>query len=151
MKKTTPSISNRKARHNYHIHDKIECGIALVGSEVKALREGKAALADSFARIEEGEIFLYNLHITSYEKTGSFMVEPLRVRKLLLHKRQINKLLEKTSKKGFTLVPLSVYFNNRGIVKVEIALASGKNLYDKRETIKKRESDLDIKRAMRNR
>ena len=151
MKKTTSVISNRKAYHNYHIHEKIECGIALVGSEVKALRDGKAALADSFARIEKGEIFIYNLHITSFEKTGSFMVEPLRVRKLLLHKRQISRLLTKTGKKGFTLVPLSAYFNNRGIVKVELAVASGKNLYDKRETIKKRESDLEIKRAMRNR
>lgn len=143
------AISNRKAYHDYHIFEKIECGIELLGQEVKSLREGKASLAESFAHIDNGEVFLYNTHIAQYEKTGAFKTESLRVRKLLLHKNEINKLAGAVSQKGFTLIPLRIYFNSRGIAKVELGVAKGKNVYDKRETIKKREVNLEIKRAMR--
>lgn len=146
-----PVISNRKAYHDFHIFEKIECGIELKGQEVKSLREAKASLADSFARIDNGELFLYNTHIAQYEKTGAFKVEPLRARKLLLHRNQIDKLAGAVSQKGFTLIPLRIYFNARGIAKTEIALAKGKNIYDKREAIKKREVDLEIKKAMSKR
>lgn len=145
----TAVISNRKAYYDFHISEKVECGIELKGQEVKSLREGKGALADSFARIDNGEMFLYNAHIAQYEKTGSFKVEPLRPRKLLLHRNQINKLAGQVSQKGFTLIPLRVYFNARGFVKVELGLAKGKNVYDKRATIKKREVDLEIRKAVR--
>lgn len=144
----TPAISNRKAYYNYHISDKIECGIELMGQEVKSIRHGNVSLADSFARVDNDEIFLYNAHIAQYEKTGAFKTEPLRVRKLLLHRRQIDKLAGQSSQKGLTLVPLRMYFNARGIVKVELGLAKGKNVYDKRQSIKKREVDLEVKKAM---
>ncbi|MEK6715648.1 MAG: SsrA-binding protein SmpB [Candidatus Omnitrophota bacterium] len=145
---SVPVISNRKAYHDYHIFEKIDCGIELKGQEVKSLREGKVSLADSFARIDNGELFLYNTHIAQYEKTGAFKVEPLRVRKLLLHRNQIDKLAGSVSQKGWTLIPLRIYFNERGIAKLELALAKGKREYDKRESIKKREVDLEIKKAM---
>lgn len=145
---SVPVISNRKAYHDYHIFEKIDCGIELKGQEVKSLREGKVSLADSFARIDNNELFLYNTHIAQYEKTGAFKVEPLRVRKLLLHRNQIDKLAGAVSQKGFTLIPLRIYFNERGIVKLELALAKGKREYDKRESIKKREVELEIKKAM---
>lgn len=145
---SVPVISNRKAYHDYHISEKIDCGIELKGQEVKSLREGKVSLADSFARIDNGELFLYNTHIAQYEKTGAFKVEPLRVRKLLLHRNQIDKLAGAVSQKGFTLIPLRIYFNERGIAKLELALAKGKREYDKRESIKKREVELEIKKAM---
>jgi len=148
---SAPVISNRKAYHDFHIFEKMECGIELVGAEVKSLREGKASLTDSFARVDGGEIFLHNTHISQYEKTGSFKTEPRRIRKLLLRKRQISKLAGEVSQKGLTLVPLKIYFNQRGLAKVELAVARGKRAYDKRETLKKRESELEIKRAMRRR
>lgn len=141
-------ISNRKAYHDYHIFEKIDCGIELKGQEVKSLREGKVSLAESFARIDNGELFLYNTHIAQYEKTGAFKVEPLRVRKLLLHRNQIDKFSGQVSQKGWTLIPLRIYFNERGIAKLELALAKGKREYDKRESIKKREVELEIKKAM---
>lgn len=145
---SVPVISNRKVYHDYHIFEKIDCGIELKGQEVKSLREGKLSLADSFARIDNNELFLYNTHIAQYEKTGAFKVEPLRVRKLLLHRNQIDKLAGSVSQKGFTLIPLRIYFNERGIAKLELALAKGKREYDKRESIKKREVELEIKKAM---
>lgn len=147
--KSTPVISNRKAYHDYHILEKLECGIGLVGSEVKSLREARASLSESFARIENKEAFLYNAHIDTFDKTGSFKEDTRRIRKLLLHRRQIDKLLSQVTQKGLALIPLRIYFNSRGVAKIELALVKGKKSYDKRETLKKRESDLEIKRAMR--
>ena len=140
--------NNKKAYHDYFILDKYEAGIELVGTEVKSLRMGKCSLKESFIRIDKGEVFVYNMHISPYEKGNIFNRDPLRVRKLLLHKAEINKMLGKTAEKGFTVVPLQVYFK-KGKVKMAIALAQGKKLYDKRESIAKkdqrRETERDFK------
>lgn len=140
--------NNKKAYHDYFILDKYEAGLELAGTEVKSLRMGKCSLKESFIRIEKGEVFVYNMHISPYEKGNIFNRDPLRVRKLLLHKAEINKMLGKTVEKGFTVVPLQVYFK-KGKVKMEIALAQGKKLYDKREAIAKkdqrRENERDFK------
>jgi SsrA-binding protein len=141
---------NRRARHEYHIDETIEAGLVLVGSEVKALREGKANLNDSYARIDRGEAWLMNLHISPYGPASQFGHEPTRTRKLLLHGREIERLTGKVKERGYTLVPLRLYFKN-GRAKVEVALARGKKLHDKRETIKEREAALDISRATRRR
>ena len=130
--------NNKKAYHDYFILDKIETGIALHGTEVKSLRMGKCSIKESFIRIENGEVFIYGMHISPYEKGNIFNKDPLRVKKLLLHKYEINKLLGKIKEKGYTLVPLQVYFKD-GKVKVEIGLARGKKLYDKREAIAKKD------------
>ena len=142
--------NNKKAYHDYFIEDKIEAGISLAGTEVKSLRQGKCSIKESFLRIEKGEVFIYGLHISPYEKGNIFNKDPLRVRKLLLHKYEINKLAGKIAEKGYTLVPLQVYFRGR-LVKVEIGLAKGKKLYDKREAIAKRDAKRDIDRAMKER
>ena len=139
---------NRKARYSYHILDKWEAGIVLQGTEVKSLRAGKANLKDSYARIESGEIFLYQFHISQYEKGSIYNHHPLRKRKLLLHKKEIRKLTGRVEEKGLTLIPLKVYFS-RGKAKVEIALAKGKKLYDKRTDIAKRDSDREIERELK--
>lgn len=142
---------NRKARHDYTIHDTFETGIALVGTEVKSLRAGKANLKDAYAAItKSGEIFLYNMHISPYEQGNQFNHEPLRDRRLLMHRNEINKLIGKTKEKGFTLVPLKLYFVH-GLVKVELALAVGKKLYDKRQSIAERSAKRDMDRAMKER
>ncbi len=141
-------ITNRKALRNYAILEKIEAGIALRGTEVKSLRLGKGNLGDSFAKVEDMEIFLYNFHISPYECGNIHNHEPLRRRKLLLHKQEIKKLWGQTSLRGFSLVPLRIYFK-RGKVKVELGLARGKKLYDKREDIKRREADAEAERAMK--
>ena len=141
---------NRKARHDYHIHETFEAGIALTGTEVKSLRAGKANLKDSYARIENGEVFLQQMHISPYEQGNRFNHDPLRPRKLLLHRQEINRLLGKTREKGFSLVPLKVYFA-RGKAKVELALASGKKLYDKRQDLAERDAKRDMERALRDR
>ena len=141
---------NRKARHDYHIHETFEAGIALTGTEVKSLRAGKANLKDSYARIENGEVFLQQMHISPYEQGNRFNHDPLRPRKLLLHRQEINRLLGKTREKGFSLVPLKVYFA-RGKAKVELALASGKKLYDKRRDLAERDAKRDMERALRDR
>lgn len=130
--------NNKKAYHDYFILDKIETGIALHGTEVKSLRMGKCSIKESFIRIENGEVFIYGMHISPYEKGNIFNKDPLRVRKLLLHKYEIRKLIGKMDQKGYTLVPLSVYFKGSRI-KVEIALAKGKKLYDKRQDIAKKD------------
>jgi SsrA-binding protein len=137
-----PVIRNRKAFHDYHILDRWEAGIALVGSEVKSLRAGKANLQDAYARIEGGEVYLINAHISLYDPASRANHDPRRNRKLLLHKREIRRLIGKVVEKGLTLIPLSIYFKN-GKVKVEIALATGKRKYDKRAAIKEK----DIRRA----
>ena len=130
--------NNKKAYHDYFIEEKYECGIALHGTEVKSLRMGKCSIKEAFIRIENGEVFVYGMHVSPYEKGNIFNKDPLRVKKLLLHKAEINKLLGKIKEKGFTLVPLQVYFKN-GKAKVEIGLARGKKLYDKRQDIAKKD------------
>jgi len=142
--------SNRRAHHNYTILETIEAGIQLKGTEVKSMRAGKTALSDSFARLEGNELFLYNMHIAPYEFGNIFNQDPLRPRKLLLHRRQINKLALELSVKHLALIPLKVYFKE-GIAKVELALAQGKKQYDKRDAIKRRESDRELKRALKSR
>jgi SsrA-binding protein len=141
---------NRKAFHDYHILETFEAGIALLGTEVKAIREGRVNLRDSFASVDDGEVFLYNVNISSYSHRGYADHEPLRKRKLLLHKDEIRKLIGRTVEKGLTLVPLRMYFKN-GRVKVAVSLARGKKDYDKRETIKRRDADRETRAAMKSR
>jgi len=141
--------TNRKALRDYFILEAVECGIELKGSEVKSLRDGRIGLNDAFARLEKDEVLLYNTHISPYEQASYLNVDPLRLRKLLLHKNQIRKLAEKVSQKGFTLIPLKVYFNDRGFVKIELALCRGKKLYDLREDIKHKEAKIQIQRALK--
>ena len=140
--------NNKKAFFDYFIDDTYEAGIALVGTEVKSLRMGKCSLKESFIRIEHGEVFVYNMHISPYEKGNIFNKDPLRVRKLLLHRYEINKLMGKVAEKGYTVVPLKVYLKD-SLVKVEIGLARGKKLYDKRETIAKKDQKRDAEREIR--
>jgi SsrA-binding protein len=141
---------NRKAFHDYHVVETFEAGIVLVGTEVKAIREGSANLRDSFARLEDGEVWLYNVHINPYSHRGYADHQPTRKRKLLLHRQEIRKLIGKTVEKGMTLVPLRLYFQN-GHVKVALALAKGKQAHDKRETIKRREVDRETRAAVKER
>lgn len=142
---------NRKAYHDYFIEETIEAGIMLTGAEVKSLRAGKANLKDSYARIKDSEIFLVNTHISQYTKADGFThPDPERTRKLLLHKREITRLLGKTREKGYTLIPTKLYFKD-GKAKVELGLAKGKTFYDKREDIKKRDVKREIDKAMSRR
>lgn len=141
---------NRRARHDYQIEDTIEAGIALIGTEVKSLRAGRASLNDSYAEITGGEVVLQNAHIDQYEPASRFNHDPLRPRRLLLHKREIRKLQSKVAERGYTLVPLSLYFRG-GKVKVNLALARGRKTYDKRDAIKDREQERESRRAMRER
>ncbi|MCX7951352.1 MAG: SsrA-binding protein SmpB [Clostridiales bacterium] len=134
---------NRKARHDYFIEETFEAGIELVGTEVKSVKLGKANLKDSYAEVRNGELFVYNLHISPYEKGNIFNKDPLRPRKLLMHKREIMRLAGLVSQKGYTLVPLSLY-QTRGLVKMQLALAKGKKLYDKREDIAKKDAMREI-------
>jgi SsrA-binding protein len=142
---------NRKARHDYHIDETFEAGIALLGTEVKSLREGRANLADSFAQEQNGEVVLLNAHIAPYSAGGRFNHEPLRPRKLLLHRRQIEKLRGELKRGGVTLVPLSLYFNERGRAKVELALAHGKRQHDKRAAEAERDWQREKGRLIRAR
>jgi len=141
---------NRKARHNYLIEETYEAGLMLTGSEVKSLREGRANLIDSYARVDRGEAFLLNAHISHYSAAHRFNHNPTRTRKLLMHKREILRLMGKVQEKGLTLVPLRLYFKD-GYAKVELALARGKKLYDKRSAIREREVRREMERAMRRR
>ncbi len=141
---------NRKARHDYHISDVYEAGIALLGTEVKAIREGRVNLRDSYGRIDRGEVYLHNLHVSPYSHRGYSEHEPLRRRKLLLHKREIDKLIGKAVERGFTLVPVRMYFK-RGMVKVALGVAKGKKSHDKRETIRRREVDRETRAAIKER
>ena len=140
--------NNKKAFHDYFIEDSYEAGIALVGTEVKSLRAGKCSVKESFIRVENGEVYIYGMHISPYEKGNIFNKDPLRPKKLLMHKKEILKLQQKIAEKGYTLVPVEVYFKG-SLVKVQIALAKGKKLYDKRQDIAKkdqrRESERDFK------
>ena len=139
---------NKKAYHDFFVEETYEAGIELSGTEVKSLRRGNANLKDSFCRIEDGEIFAYGIHISPYEQGNIFNKDPLRVKKLLMHRREINKLFGLVSQKGYTLVPLSLYFSGSR-VKVQLALCTGKKLYDKRESDAKRSAARDIDRAMK--
>ena len=137
--------NNKKAYHDYFILDTYETGISLAGTEVKSLRMGKCSIKESFVRIENGEVFIYGMHISPYEKGNIFNKDPLRPRKLLLHRYEINKLLGKTKEKGIAIVPLKVYFKG-SLVKVEIGLAKGKKLYDKRQDIAKKDQQREASR-----
>ena len=141
--------NNKKAYHDYFIEDKYEAGISLAGTEVKSLRQGKCSIKESFVRIEKGEVFIYGMHVSPYEKGNVFNKDPLRVKKLLLHKYEINKMIGKINEKGYTLIPIRVYFKG-SLVKVEVGLAKGKKLYDKRHDIAKRDQNRDIERHLKN-
>ena len=141
---------NRKAHHDYHLLETFEAGLVLLGTEVKAMREGKANLRDSYCRFERGAPFLMGAHVGQYSHGGSASHDPLRPRKLLLHHHELRKLLGKTTEKGMTIVPLRMYFK-KGKAKVAIALAKGKKTYDKRETIKRRDADRETRAAMKSR
>jgi SsrA-binding protein len=141
---------NRKAFHDFHLLETFEAGIMLLGTEVKAIREGRVNLRDSFARVEDGEVYLYNVNISPYSHRGYVDHEPLRRRKLLLHRDEIRKLIGKTVERGMTLVPVRMYFKN-GRAKVAVSLAKGKKDYDKRETVKRREIDRETRAAVKER
>jgi SsrA-binding protein len=141
---------NRKAYHDYHLLETFEAGVALLGTEVKAIREGRVNLRDSFARVEDGEVFLYNVNISPYSHQGYATHEALRRRKLLLHRQEIRKLIGRTVERGMTLVPVRMYFKN-GRVKVAVSLAKGKKDYDKREAIKRRDTDRETRAAIKSR
>ena len=141
---------NRKARHEYEILDTYEAGLALKGPEVKALRAGGVSFQDAFARVDKGEVWLHNLHISPYEQANRFNVDPVRPRRLLLNSQEIRQLAVKTEEKGLTLVPLEIYFT-RGYAKIQLAVGRGKKLHDKRETLKRRQQDREARRAMGSR
>jgi len=144
-------VENRRARHEYHILDTYEAGIALEGMEVKSLREGNASLQDSYAKVENGQVFLYDVHISPYSKADTRKYNAKRKRKLLLHKKEIRRMLGRTQQSGFTLVPTRMYFNEKGKAKVLIAIARGKQLYDKREDIKKEDLRREKATALKER
>ena len=141
---------NRKARHDYHIQESFEAGIVLKGSEIKSIRAGKVNLSDAYARPENGELWLYNSHIASYDAASYNTHEPIRPRKLLLHRKEIDDLASKVMQKGLTLVPLKLYIKH-GVAKVELGVAKGKKVYDKREAIARRDADREVERAMKYR
>ena len=139
---------NRKAYHDYHIDETYEAGIVLTGTEVKSVRGAKVNLKDSYARVEGGELFLYNMHISPYDQGNRFNHDPLRTRKLLMHKAEIGRLAGKVKEKGYTLVPVKIYLK-QGLVKVELALARGKRLYDKRQAIAERDQRREVERGLK--
>jgi len=140
------TITNRRARHDYHIGETFQAGIVLVGTEVKSLRQGKASLQEAFCKAEGDEVFIYGMHIPPYEQGNRFNVDPVRPRKLLLHKSEIRRIQRQLQEKGYTLVPLKLYFD-KGYAKLEIGLARGKKLYDKREAIARRDAEMERRRA----
>lgn len=140
--------NNKKAKYEYHIKNTIEAGIILSGTEVKSIRQGKASIKEAYAEIVEGEVFVNGMHISPYEKGNRYNKDPLRNRKLLMHKREIKKLYKYVQQKGYTLVPTKLYINNDGKVKIEIALAKGKNLHDKRRTLAKKDSKRRMEKAL---
>lgn len=153
MAKSSPSepprVRNKKARHRFELLETLECGLALVGTEVKSLREGRGSLDEAYARIKDGEAWLFGLHIAPYSHGNVQNHDPRRPRKLLLHRRQIAHLEPKITQKGLTLIPLQVYFSKRGLAKVELALARGKAQHDKRQDLRKREHKREMARALR--
>lgn len=143
--------TNRKAYHDYFIEEKLEAGVMLRGTEVKSLRDGRVNLQDSYASVDGEEVFLHHCHISPYSHGNIMNHDPLRPRKLLLHRKEINKLIGKTQQKGLTLIPLRIYFSKNGRAKVELALAKGKKQYDRRESIKAREAGREVERAIKSR
>lgn len=141
---------NRKATHDYHIVETFEAGIVLTGTEIKSIRQGRVNIQDSYARIENGELFIIGMHISPYEQGNRYNVDPTRTRKLLMHAKEINRLLGKTKLQGLTLIPLDVHLRN-GFAKIQLALAKGKKLYDKRATAAKRDADREIRRQLKER
>lgn len=141
--------NNKKARHDYFIEETYETGIVLTGTEIKSIRQGKVNIKESYAKVENGEMMIYGMHISPYDHGNRFNVDPLRPRKLLLHKREIQKLIGYTTQKGLTLVPLRMYINEKGRAKLELAVARGKKDYDKRNSIAKRDADRRMQQAMR--
>jgi len=144
-------IENRRAKHEYHILDSYEAGIALEGMEVKSLRQGNVSLQDSYAKVEDGQIFLYDAHISPYSNADTRKYNPKRKRKLLLHRKEIRRLFGRTQQSGFTLIPTRMYFNEKGMAKVLISIAKGKQLYDKREDLKKEDIRREAATAMKER
>jgi len=145
-----PVVDNRRARHEYHINENYEAGLVLVGTEVKSLRMGRANLQDAYAVVRDGEVWVNNFHISHYEKGHQFNHDPMRPKKLLLHRREINRLQALQREKGFTLIPLKIYFKD-GRAKMDLAVAVGKKLYDKRQDIAGRDAKRDMERAMKER
>lgn len=143
--------SNKKARHDYFIENTYEAGIVLTGTEIKSVRQGKVNLKESYAKVEDGEIFVYSMNISPYDHGNIYNVDPMRPRKLLLNRREIAKINSVLMQQGLTLIPLSMYINEKGLAKLEIGVAKGKKLYDKRESIAKRDSDRNIDRLMKMR
>jgi SsrA-binding protein len=142
--------NNKKAWHDYFIEETYEAGITLTGTEIKSMRGGKVNLKESYAKVVDGEVFIYNMHISPYEQGNRNNVDPMRPRKLLLHRQEIRKLIGYTTLKGLTLVPLNVYLNNKGLAKIELAVAKGKKEYDKRDSIAKKDADRKIDQQMKN-
>ncbi|MCK8059732.1 MULTISPECIES: SsrA-binding protein SmpB [unclassified Fusibacter] len=143
--------NNKKAYHDFYIEDTIEAGIVLTGTEVKSFRAGKVSVKESYAEIKNGEVWIKGMHVAPYEFGNRMNPDPLRVRKLLLHNREIKKLMNLTSQKGYTIVPLRVYINTEGRMKVELGIARGKKMHDKRDAMSKRDSDMRLKREIKNR
>ena len=141
--------NNKKARQDYFIEEIIEAGIALTGTEIKSVRQGKVSIKESYAKIDKGELIIYGMNISPYKEGNRYNVDPLRPRRLLVHKREIRKLIGATTQDGMTIVPLQMYINERGLAKIEIALAKGKKLYDKREAIAKKDVKRSMERAIR--
>ncbi|GAU79800.1 SsrA-binding protein SmpB [Fusibacter sp. 3D3] len=142
--------NNKKARHDYFIEDTYEAGLELFGTEVKSIRDGKASIKEAYAEIRNGEMFIIGMNITPYDHGNQFNKDPLRTRRLLLHKREIIKMEDLKARDGYTLVPLRLYINPRGLVKIEIAVAKGKKNYDKRETLAKKDAERNIQKALKN-
>ena len=146
-----PTIQNHKARRDYFIGDTYEAGLELKGTEVKSLRAAKASIEEAFARVERGQVWLYNAHIQHYEFGNRFNVDPLRPRRLLLHKKEINRLAGQINAKGMALIPLRIFFNAKGLAKVQLGVGKGKNVIDKRETLKRKTADREVHRALADR
>ena len=151
MKQKKILANNKKARHDYFIEEVYEAGMALTGTEIKSMRQGRLNLKESFAKVEGNEIILYGMHVSPFEQGNRFNVDPLRPRKLLLHRQEIRKLIGYTTLKGLTIVPLNVFLNEKGLAKIEIAVARGKKNYDKRDDIAKKDSDRRIQQEMKSR
>ncbi|WP_324822384.1 SsrA-binding protein SmpB [Sinanaerobacter sp. ZZT-01] len=141
--------NNKKARHDYFIDEVYEAGIVLTGTEIKSLRQGKVNLKESYAKIDNGEVVIYNMHISPYEQGNRYNTDPMRERKLLLHKQEIRKLIGYTTQKGLTIIPLKLYLNERGLAKMELAVARGKKLFDKRDDIAKKDADRRMEQQMK--
>lgn len=150
MKKKKLVANNKKARHDYFIEDVIETGMVLTGTEIKSIRQGKVNLKESYAKIENGEMMIYGMHISPYDHGNRFNVDPIRPRKLLLHKQEIRKITSLTTLKGLTIVPLTMYINEQGLAKLEIAVARGKKDHDKRDTMAKKDADRKIQQAVKS-